>query len=116
MGEGFMLQLLLALGTIILLISCVIYQIYKINWLRFHGKRIIAMVTSIRHETGKTEAGFPRDNYYVTATWTNPRTGRTYIFWTWVINARPTFTMGSLIPVLIDPGNPRHYALDIQSS
>lgn len=73
-----MLQLLLASGTMALVIVLVVYQIYRIRELRYHGKRVIALVTSIRHETGKTEAGFARDNYYVTATWTNPRTGRTY--------------------------------------
>lgn len=108
-----MLQLLLASGTMALMISCVIYQIYKIKWFRYHGKRIIAMVTSIRHETGKTTGGFSRDNYYITATWTNPRTGQTYTFWTWIMNSRPSYTKGSLVPVLIDPKNPKRYTLDL---
>jgi hypothetical protein len=73
-----MIQLLLAAGTIALMITFVAYQIYKTRWVRSHGRQIIAMVTSIRHETGKTAWGFSRDNYYVTATWTNPRTGRRY--------------------------------------
>ncbi len=109
-----MLQLLLASGTMLLMIAMVIYQIYRMRELHIRGKRIIALVTSIRHETGKTPAGFARDNYYVTAKWTNPHTGRTYTFWTWLTNARPSFTQGSLIPVLINPRNPRHYELDIQ--
>ncbi len=106
-----MLQLLLASGTMGLIILLVVYQIYRIRELRYHGKRIIAMVTSIQHETGKTAAGFSRDNYYVTATWTNPRTGRTYTFWTWIMNSRPSYTKGSLVPVLIDPKNPKRYTL-----
>lgn len=111
-----MLQLLLASGTMVLMILLVIYQIYRMRELQAHGKRVIALVTSIQHETGKTAAGFKRDNYYVTATWTNPSTGCTYTFWTWLMNTRPTFTQGSLIPVLIDPKNPRRYELDIQQS
>ena len=112
-GEVFMLQLLLAAGTMALMISLVLYQIYKLWWLRSHGKHIIALVTSIRHETGKTAWGISRDNYYVTARWTNPRTGRTHTFWTWITNSRPGFTKGSLVPVLIDPNNPARYALEI---
>ena len=108
-----MIQLLFASATIALVITFVAHQIYKIRWLRSHGRQIIAMVTSIRHETGKTAWGFSRDNYYVTATWTNPRTGRTHTFWTWVMNSRPAYTQGSLVPVLIDPNNPKHFALDL---
>jgi hypothetical protein len=108
-----MLQLLLASGTIVLMIACIAYQIYKTRWLRSHGRQIIAVVTSIRQENGKTAWGFSRDNYSVTATWTNPRTGRTYTFWTWVMNSHPVYTKGSLVPVLIDPYNPKRYALDL---
>jgi hypothetical protein len=119
-GEAFMMQplvldMLLASGILALMILLVVYQIYKIRWLTDHGRQVIAMVTSIRHETGKSAWGISRDNYYVTATWTNPRTGRTYTFWTWVMNARPVYTKGSLVPVLIDPHNPKRYALNLQS-
>src|SRR5947208_16221217 len=108
-----LLDTLLALGTLALISAFVVYQVYQFNWLSSHGKQITAMVTSIRHETGKTAWGFTRDNYYVTATWTHPRTGRTYTFWTWIMNARPVYTKGSLVPVLIDPHNPKRYALNL---
>jgi len=111
MIQPLLLDTLLVLATIALMISFVVYQIHKIKWLPQHGKQIIAVVTSIRHETGKSAWGFLRDNYYVTATWTNPRTGRTYTFWSWIMNACPPFTKGSLIPILIDPNNPNHYSL-----
>ena len=91
-GEIFMLQLLLASASIALIIGCITYQVYKMRWLRSHGKQIIAVVTSIRQETGKTGWGFARDNYAVTASWTSPRTGRTYTFWTWVMHSRPAYT------------------------
>lgn len=108
-----MAQLLLAFVTVNLILSLVMYQVYKLKWLRSHGKQVIALVTSIRHETGKTASSFSRDNSYVTATWADPRTGRTYTFWTWVMNSRPQFTIGSLVPVLIDPKNPKYYTLDL---
>lgn len=108
-----MLQFLLALGAMFLMISLVVYQIYQARWLGHHGRQVIAVVTAIRHETGKSAWGFSRENYYVTAAWTNPRTGRRYTFWTWIMNSRPTFTPGSLIPVLIDPKNPKCYTLNL---
>ena len=108
-----MTQFLLASGTIAQVMTVVAYQAYQTRWLRSHGRQISAMVTSIRHETGTTSWGFSRDNYYVTATWTNPRAGRTHTFWTWVMNSRPAYPQGSLVPVLIDPNNPNRFALDL---
>jgi len=108
-----MTQLLLAFVTVNLMVSFVVYQAYTLKWLRSHGKPVVAVVTSIRHETGKAASGFARDNAYVTATWTDPRTGQTYTFWTWIMNSRPLFTRGSLVPVLIDPKNPKRYTLDL---
>ena len=111
--QTLLLDMLLAAGTVALMIVLVVYQIHKVRWLPSHGKQVTAMVTSIRHETGKTEQGFPRDNYYLTATWTSPRTGRTYTFWTWIMNCKPMYTKGSLIPVWIDPNNPSRYELNV---
>ena len=111
--QPLLLDLLLAVGTVALMIAFVVYQIYNLRWLQHHGRQISAMVTSIRPETGKTAWGFSRDNYSVTAIWTNPRTGRTYTFWTWTMNSRPAYTKGSLVPVLIDPKNPKRFALNL---
>src|SRR5258706_13209364 len=113
MDKSVLVAMFLMAGTLALMIAFVVYQIHKMQSLKQHGRRIVAMVTSIRHETGKTSAGFTRDNYYVTATWTNPRTGRTYTFWTWIMNHRPDCWQGSLVSVLIDPANPRRYMLDL---
>ncbi len=113
MMQPILLDMLLALATIALMVLFVIYQIYKIRWLTGRGRKIIAVVTSIRRETGKTAWGVSRDNYYLTATWTSPLTGRTYTFWAWSLDSRPAYTKGSLIPVLIDPNNPKRYALNL---
>ena len=110
-GGIFMIQMLLVSGLVILVVSLVAYQMYQAKWLTCHGKRIIAVVTSIRQETGKAAWGMVRENYYVTAAWTNPRTGQRHTFWTWIMNCRPSYTKGSLIPVLIDPRNPNCYSL-----
>lgn len=108
-----MVQLLLALGIIVLMIAFIAYQIYKIRWLRSHGKEIIAVVTSIRQDTGKSAWGVSRDTYYITATWTNPRSGRRHTFWTWIMHSRQVYKQGSLIPIMIDPNNPNRYVLDL---
>ena len=109
MSTSILLSTLLTAGTLALMIAFVFYQIHKIEWLKEHGRQIVATVTAIRHETGKTRTGLPRDNYYITAKWTNPRTGKTYTFWTWIMNYCPNYVQGSLVSLLIDPNDPRRY-------
>ncbi len=113
MIDSLLLNILLVLGILALIIAFVVYQVYRFRWLTSRGRQISAMVTSIRHETGKTAWGLSRDTYYLTATWTNPRTGRIYTFWTWIMNSTPPYTKGSLVPVLIDPKNPKRFALNL---
>jgi hypothetical protein len=113
MIDPLLLDTLLVVGTLMLISAFVAYQVYQSRWLTSRGRQISAVVTSIRHETGKTAWGLPRDTYYLTATWTNPRTGRTYTFWTWIINSKPAYMKGSLVPVLIDPHNPKRFALNL---
>ncbi|HYB01422.1 MAG TPA: DUF3592 domain-containing protein [Ktedonobacteraceae bacterium] len=113
MLQTLLLNILFIVGALALISAFVIFQVYRIRWLTSHGRQISAMVTSIRHETGKTDWGMSRDNYYLTAKWTNPNTGRTYTFWTWIMNSTPTYKKGSLVPVLIDPKNPNRFAMDL---
>ena len=113
MRDPLLLDTLLVLATLALTSAFVVYQVSQVRWLTSHGSQISAMVTSIRHETGKTAWGFSRDNYSLTATWTHPHTGRTYTFWTWIMNSKPAYTKGSLVPVLIDPNNPKRFALNL---
>ena len=63
-----LLDTLLAVGALALISVFVIYQVYRFRRLTSHGRQISALVTSIRHETGKTAWGISRDNYYLTAT------------------------------------------------
>jgi len=113
MNQMLLLSIFLLISVLTLTIAFIIYQIRQLGWLRHHGKRVVALVTSIRHEVGKTRAGFARDNYYLTATWTNPRTGQTYTFWSWIMNQAPEYVQGSLVPVLIDPKDPKHYLMEL---
>jgi hypothetical protein len=113
MIHSLVLDTLLVLGTLALISAFVVYQVYQFRWLTSHGRQISALVTSIRHETGKATWGMSRDHYYLIATWTHPRTGRTYTFWTWFAHSNPAYTKGSLVPVLIDPKNPKRFALNL---
>ena len=78
MIHPFVLDTLLVMGALALISTFVVYQVSQFRWLTSHGRQINAVVTSIRHETGKANWGISRDHYYLTATWTHPRTGRTY--------------------------------------
>ena len=108
-----MIQILFVVGTLTLMCAFVVYQVSQVRWLTSHGRQISAVVTLILHETSKAARGTTRDHYYLTATWTDPRTGRTYTYWTWVMNSRPSYTKDSLVPVLIDPNNPKRFALSL---
>jgi heme/copper-type cytochrome/quinol oxidase subunit 3 len=54
MIDSLLLDTLLVLGSLALIIAFVVYQVYQFRSLASHGRQISAMVTSIRHETGKT--------------------------------------------------------------
>ncbi len=113
MDQALFLDILLVVITLALIMAFVVYKIRTLLWLKRHGRRIVAMVTSIRHETGKTKDGSLHENYYVTARWTNPRSGRTYTFWSWIMDSCPDYAQGSLVPVLVDPSNPKRYIMEI---
>jgi len=53
-----LLDTLLVVGTLALISAFVVYKVYQFRWLESHGRQISAMVTSIRHETGKTAWAF----------------------------------------------------------
>jgi len=113
MNQAFFFDILLVVCTLALMMAFVLYQIRTLGWLKRHGRRIIGMVTSIRREAKKTLDGSLRENYYVTARWTDPRTGRTYSFWTWIIDSCPDFRQGSLVSILVDPSNPKRYLMEL---
>src|SRR5579884_563437 len=109
----FILDFVLAFGTVALILGFVVYQAQKIDWIAHRGRRIIATITSIKCESGRTRLGWQHDNYYITAQWTSPQTGKTYTFLTWMLDERPRYQTGNLIPVLINPHNPRQYVMEI---
>lgn len=113
MDQYLFLGLFLIGSTLVLFVAFVLYQLRTLVWLKRHGRRVVATITSIRRETGKASFGSSHENYAVTAQWTNPCTGRTYTFWTWIIDRCPSYTRGSLVSILIDPGNPNRYIMEL---
>ncbi len=107
------LDLVLACATMALIVGFVVYQARNNDWIAHHGRRIIATITSIQQKSGRTRLGWKHDNYYITAQWTSPQTGKTYTFLTWMLDERPRYQTGNLIPVLINPHNPRQYVMEI---
>lgn len=113
MDHALLLDIFLIVCTLALIVAFVLHQIRTLSWLKRHGRRIVATVISIRHETGKARAGSVHEHYYVTARWTNPLTGRTYTFWTWIMDSCPGYTQGSLVSILVDPSNPKRYIMEL---
>lgn len=113
MDQALLLDIVLVVCTLALIVAFVLHQIRTLSWLKQHGRRIVATVISIRHETGKARAGSVHEHYYVTARWTNPLTGRTYTFWTWIMDSCPGYTQGSLVSILVDPSNPKRYIMEL---
>ena len=109
----FILDFVLAFGTVALILGLVVYHAQKSDWVAHRGRRIIATITSIKRESGRSHLGWKHDNYYVTAKWTSPQTGKTYTFLTWSLDERPPYKTGNLIPVLIDPHNPKQYVMEV---
>lgn len=113
MNGTMVLDGLLSLGTVAIFVSFIFAQAHRIKWLHEHGQRIIALVTRVHHETNQNRLGFACDNYYLTAKWTDPRSGKTTLFDTWTKDRPPVYKVGDLVPVLIDPCHPGRYEVEI---
>lgn len=72
MDSTLLLDALLAACTVVLIILWVLYQCYTFSWLGKHGKPVTALVTQV----GSAKVG----HTFVTAKWTDLRTGRAYTF------------------------------------
>ncbi len=108
-----LIDLLLTAVTLALIIAVFLYQEWEMNWVRHHGRRIIATITEIRYGIGKSPTRFSQEHPYVTAKWTDPRTGRTYTYWKLATENKPFYRIGNLVPVLIDPKHPNHYEMEV---
>lgn len=91
-------------------------QNYKSSFLQKNGKRVVAIVTTIRQEVeerGPTE--YPRINYcyYIEAEWTDIHSGATYSFRSKRLTLRPMEEPGAFLSVVLDVENPKNYEIDL---
>ena len=128
----------ITLLPILILIPIVIHRIVKNSkskqdpdWLKQHGKLVIAQVTDVKPEQGwryedrlqwnawegrHEQARTWRTLYTITAVWTEPQTKVKYPFclrvWADELVSMPN--PNSSVPVLIDPRNPACYYVDLK--
>lgn len=101
----------------------------EIDELRRSGTRVAATVTNILHERVQTSAGMPpnpvtgmagtpathRDDWYVKAEWTDPRTGTTRQFRSERLEEADArrYAAGEPITVLVDTSDAGRYYVEI---
>ena len=113
MERPILFDLLIVAALLGLVIAFISYKGWEFNQIRHHGRRIIATITGISYGIGNSTKQFSQEHPYVTARWTDPATGHSYIFWQMATENMPFFKIGSLVPVLIDPKHPSHYEMQI---
>ena len=107
--------LIIGLGIAIMLffVLPVILMVRKARWIETRGERIVAQVTSVQHDKKRTSTGATHHFYTITATWTSPQTGQTYTFWKYFFDEDPDKPISELVPVIIDPRNPKRYEIQV---
>jgi hypothetical protein len=103
----------LSIVIIIFFALPIIFMARKARWIERRGERIVAKVTSVQHDKKRASTGAMNNFYTVTATWTNPSTGQTYTFWKYFFDEDPDKAISTLVPVIIDPRNPKRYEIQI---
>ena len=104
----------IVLGMVIVMFGLpIIYMAHKARWIETRGERVVAKVTSIQHDKKKASTGAIHHFYTVTAVWTSPQTGHTYTFWKYFFDEDPDKSISTLVPVIIDPRNPKRYEIQV---
>ena len=86
----------------------------EIKWLLERGSRVRATITGANHQRSHHHESDGRshtsESWSITCRWTEPRTGKKYVFESESVQHDPGDLAGSEIDVYIDPANPdRHY-------
>lgn len=101
----------------------------QVDELRRSGTRVAATVTNVLHQHTQTNPGMPpnaatgmpataptyRDDWYVEAAWTDPRTGASYTFKSDRLTRADAlrYAAGQPITVLVNPNDPTQYYVEI---
>ena len=91
----------------------IIFLVRKARWIEQRGEHIVAQVTTVQHDRKRASTGAIHHFYTITATWTSPLTGQTYTFWKYFFDEDPDRAFSELVPVIIDPRNPRRYEIQV---
>ena len=102
-----LLDALLAACTVMLIVLWILYQCHTFTWLGQHGKPVTALVTQV----GPAKLHVIGGHAFVTAKWTDPRTGRAYTFEG--LSAALPLREGALVTVQIDPHHPQRYLREL---
>ncbi|MBA2680216.1 MAG: hypothetical protein H0U76_17695 [Ktedonobacteraceae bacterium] len=78
-------------------------QVSNSRWLSQYGTSISALITQVRREQA-------RQACFVTAAWTDPRTGRRWTFRGWQLDR--DYQVGQFIAIRLDPTSPSCYTLE----
>jgi hypothetical protein len=102
-------------GGVLLAVGVVGFAIWvflkkRLAWLLQHGRRIRADFLLV------VSRGDESPSYYVVCQWVNPETNQTHQFMSHALRSDPQSRIGSRkIDVLIDPGKPKRYWVDLDS-
>lgn len=128
-GGLFTLIFLVVVGFILWQVLREVLRTQEIDELRHSGKRVAATVANILHERVQTNAGMPpnptthtpgspptyRDDWFVDARWTDPRTGIAHAFKSDRLDRDDAmrYAAGDPITVLVDPSDPERYYVEV---
>ncbi len=120
---------LLMVGMIVAMVLRAMTRARQVDELRRSGTRVAATVTNIQHRRVQTNAGMPpnpatggaipaptyRDDWFIEAEWTDPRTGVTHRFKSDRLSEFDArrYAAGEPITVLVDPNDPATYYVEI---
>ena len=103
----------LGVAVILFFVLPIIFMARKARWIETRGEHIVAQVTSVQHDRKRASTGATHHFYTITATWTHPATGQTYTFWKYFFDEDPDKAISTLVPVIIDPRNPKRYEIQV---
>jgi len=103
MDSIIILDLMLTGALLLLIGGSIWFQISHHRWLKAYGTDVSALITHVRRDN------VAHQTCLVTATWTDPRTGRRWMFKGFRLDMG--YQAGHLVGVRLDPRHPSHYMM-----
>jgi hypothetical protein len=103
MDPFILLDVTLLGALLVLIIGYIVFQVSQYKWLKTYGTDIGALITQVRRENIEHQACMP------IASWTDPRTGRTWTFKGFRLDLG--YHPGQLVGILLDPKHPSRYIM-----